>query len=299
MSVIVITGGSGLIGRRLTGLLLKEGHTVRWLTRKKSGAEGVEEFLWDPAAQTMDEAALAGADAIVSLAGTPIAAKRWSEDFKKEIIKSRLDAAQTLIQALSRHPGSVKTLVTASATGFYGDSKDRLMEENHPEGSGFLAETTSQWESAYRNSTIRTVFLRIGIVLSDKGGALKELATPLKTGICPVIGDGQQYMSWIHIDDLCRLFLHAIRQESLSGIFNAVAPEPVTHRQFMLTLRRVLSPLSLAFSVPSFFIRMLLGEKSAIVLDSARVSASKTLSTNFRFLFPSLEPALKDIYGKN
>jgi len=298
MSVIVITGGSGLIGRRLTGLLLKEGHTVRWLTRKKSGIQGVEEFLWDPASHALDEAALAGADAIVSLAGTPIAAKRWSESFKREIIKSRLDAAQTLLQSLSRNPGSVKTLVAASATGFYGDGKARLLEENQPEGSGFLAETTAQWESAYRNTDIRTVYLRIGIVLSDKGGALKELATPLKTGICPVIGDGQQYMSWIHIDDLCRLFLHAIRQETLSGIFNAVAPEPVTQRQFMLTLRRVLRPLSLVVSVPAFIIRIMLGEKSAIVLDSARVSASKTLSSDFRFLFPSLEPALKDIYGK-
>jgi uncharacterized protein (TIGR01777 family) len=298
MSVILITGGSGLIGRRLTGLLLKEGHTVRWLTRKKSGVEGVEEFLWDPAAQTMDDDALEGADAIISLAGTPIAAKRWSEDFKKDIIQSRLDSSHTLLKSVTRHPGSVKTLVSASATGFYGDSDDRLLDEDHPAGKGFLAETTAQWESAYKNSNIRTVLLRIGIVLSDKGGALKELAAPLKTGICPVIGNGQQYMSWIHIDDLCRLFLHAIRQESLSGIYNAVAPEPVTHRQFMLTLRRVLRPLSLVVSVPAFFIRIILGEKSAIVLDSARVSASKTISSNFRFLFPSLEPALKDLYGK-
>lgn len=298
MSVIIITGGSGLIGRRLTGLLLKEGHTVRWLTRKKSGMPGIEEFLWDPSSHSMDEAVMAGADAIVSLAGTPIAAKRWSGSFKREIIQSRLDAAHTLLNSLYRHPGSVKTLVAASATGFYGDGKDRLLNESDPEGTGFLAETTKQWESAYRNSNIRTVIMRIGIVLSDNGGALKELATPLKTGICPVIGDGQQYMSWIHIDDLCRLFLHAIQQESLNGIYNAVAPQPVTHKQFMLTLKKVLRPLSLVVSVPAFIIRIMLGEKSAVVLDSALVSASKTLSSNFRFLFPSLEPALNDIYGK-
>ena len=298
MSVIVITGGSGLVGRRLSELLLKDGHTVRWLTRKKSGVQGIDEFIWNPSAHIIDDAALAGADAIVSLAGTPIASKRWSASFKKEILESRLDAAYTLRKALAEHQGTIKTLVTASATGFYGDQGNEALDEPHRQGSGFLAETTAQWEAAYSGISIRTTTLRIGIVLSDKGGALKELTTPVKTGICPIIGDGKQYMSWIHIDDLCRLIIHAINEPAMQGIFNAVSPEPVMHRQFMLALRRVIAPRSLVAAVPAFVMRILLGEKSAVVLDSTRVSASKVLLTNFRFMFPSLEPALKAIYGK-
>lgn len=298
MSTILIAGGSGLIGQTLTTLLQKKGYQVRWLTRTVTKKEPVPSFRWEPALGLLDPGALDQCDAIVSLAGTPIASGKWTAAFKDEVIGSRLQAARTLIKALDEHPHQVKCLVSASAIGYYGSRGDEWLNENSDPGSGFLAETTLKWEKAYATSPVRSVKLRIGVVLSNNGGAMKELSHPLKFGVCPILGDGRQFMSWIHIEDVCRMIVHSIENENLDGVFNAVAPLPVRQSEFMQLLREIFQRTSIAIPAPSFMMKLILGEKSAIVLDSTRVSCRKIQESGFEFLYPNLQSALQQLHGQ-
>lgn len=298
MSTILIAGGSGLIGHRLTTLLLEKGHNVRWLTRTVTKKEPVPAYRWDPARGQMDPAALDQCDAIVSLSGTPIASGKWTAAFKDDVIGSRLQSARTLLKSLEHHPHQVKCLVSASAIGYYGNRGDEWLNESSDPGSGFLAETTLKWEKAYATSPVRSVKLRIGVVLSNHGGAMKELVQPLRYGICPILGNGRQFMSWIHIEDVCRMFMHAIDTDSLSGAFNAVAPQPVRQSEFMQNLRKIFRLNSIAIPAPSFMMKLILGEKSAIVLDSTRVSCRKIQESGFEFHYPNLASALQQLHAE-
>lgn len=298
MAHILIAGGSGLIGRRLTELLIQSGHTVSWLSRKSGQQNGVISFAWNPAKCTYDPLAFRNADAVISLAGSSVAAKAWTASYKQEIIESRTTAAATLLHALQHTSNNVKCLVAASAIGFYGDNSYNVLTEESPAGHDFLSETTRQWEAAYQSPHIRTVLIRIGIVLSPNGGALPTMAKPLRFGICPILGNGQQYMSWIHIDDLCGIFLFALEHEQLSGIYNGVAPVPEKHYRFMKTLRKLIAPYAIPMNVPSFALRMLMGERSAIILDSARVSPSKIMLAGYSFRYTDLSQTLIHLYGK-
>ncbi|MBL7923275.1 MAG: TIGR01777 family oxidoreductase [Bacteroidia bacterium] len=296
MAKILIAGGSGLIGRKLSRLLQENGHEVMWLSRSSRPA-AYRSFLWNPANREIDPAAIAEAEVVVSLAGSGIADKAWTSAYKDEILRSRLDAAATLIHALQHTPHRVRCIVAASAIGIYGNRGEEWLSEDSGAGTGFLSETVMQWEKAYAGLAIRTVVLRTGIVLAKDGGALPVMATPLKAGICPVTGSGNQFMSWIHVEDLCRMFRYAMEEENLSGIYNAVGPSPLPHREFMKILRSTIAPRSLMLPVPAALLRLLLGEKSALVLDSARVSSGKIQQTGFRFQFTRAEDALKNIYA--
>lgn len=296
MANILIAGGSGLIGKRLTHLLKKEGHQVAWLSRSGASEGGIKSYRWNPATQESDPDAFANAEVVIVLSGSNVAGKSWTQDYKHEIISSRLEAAATILHALKTVPNNVHTLIPASAIGYYGDQKDLQLIESSPSGKGFLAATTLQWEDAYSQATVRTVNIRIGIVLSTHGGALPQMAMPLKFGVCPILGNGEQYMSWIHIDDLCGIFMHAIRNNALSGPVNGVSPQPVTHRQFMKTLRTVLSPHAIMAPAPAAILRLLMGERSSIILDSTRVNPSKITNSGFSFRFPDLKNALQHLY---
>lgn len=298
MKKILIAGGTGLIGKRLTQLLQEEGYEVMWLSRKVNDRQKVKTYLWNPAKGEMDPKAILEADAVIALSGAGVAEKRWTDAWKKEIIDSRLQIAETLLKTIKETPNSVKCLLAASAIGIYGDRGEDVLTEESGKGTGFLSETSQQWEEAYQTSPIRTVSIRIGIVLSKDGGALREMAAPMKTGVCPVLGNGKQYMSWIHIDDLCRMFIHALKDENMRAAYNGVAPAPVSHKTFMHTLRKIIAPLSIPVPVPAFLVNLILGEKRVIVLDSARVSAEKILRTGFQFKFNDLSSALKNIYGR-
>ena len=298
MAIVLIAGGSGMIGKRLTSLLQSRGDEVRWLSRKQEKNAGVKTYYWNPQKKEIDAACLEDCDAIVNLAGTAIAGKRWSAAYKKDIIDSRVDAAATLLSALKNNKHNVKVLVAASAVGYYGDRKEALMTENDHAGEGFLSVSTSVWEAAYNASQVRTVLLRTGVVLSTEGGALKEISAPLKFGVCPILGTGKQYMSWIHLDDICRIFMHAIDKEEMSGIYNAVADEPSSHHDFMQTLKAVIAPRSLTVSVPELLLRIVIGEKSAVVLESTRVSNKKIRAAGFQFQYTALKQALKNIYAQ-
>ncbi len=298
MSKILIAGGSGLVGRRLTQLLKQDGHEVVWLSRSASNKAPVSVKAWNPDKEYLPEEALAGVDTIISLAGTSVSAKRWTTDYKQDIIGSRLSAARTLLKALNSYSHTVSTVITASAVGIYGDRGEDWLTEESGAGTGFLSETCLQWEDAYRNCPVRTVTIRIGIVLSKEGGALREMAAPLVGGVCPILGTGDQYMSWIHLDDLCRMMVFAHKQHSMQGVYNATAPSPVMHREFMQTLRRIKQPVSIPVPVPTKVLKMILGEKSAIVLDSTRVRSKKIIDAGFSFQYTGLSDCLKNIYGK-
>lgn len=293
---ILIAGGSGLIGSRLCRMLSEKGYKVCILTRNKKSKSRYPTFLWNPSKNEIDPAALQNATAVINLAGSGIADHRWTDSYKKEIIQSRLDATTTLLNEIKNHPG-VKSYIAASAIGIYGNRGEEILDENSLPGTGFLSSTTTEWESSSENCTVRRVLIRTGIVLTPKGGALPPLARPVKAMVAPIIG-GNQYMSWIHVDDLCRMYITALENESWNGIYNAVVPHAVKHREFVSTLKKVLNPNAITIPVPPAFIKLLLGEQSAIILDSANVKPSRPIAAGFKFMFEDLTNALKNLYDR-
>jgi len=293
---ILIAGGSGLIGKRLTLLLKLEGYSVSYLSRSEDIKNGIKCFLWNPNEKSIDPAAFTGITHIVNLAGESIAGSHWTNVFKEKIINSRLDASATLLKELQSHTHNVKAIIGSSAIGIYGNRNEEKLTEENKTGNDFLSETVQKWEESYELFTIRKVIFRIGIVLSKNGGALVPMSAPIKFGIAPILGDGKQWMSWIHIDDVCRLIIHAIKNDEMHGVFNAVAPNPVTARSFILTLRSVINKISIPISVPEFFLKLIMGEQKAIVLNSVNASCEKLEKNGFIFTFSKLKNALKNIY---
>lgn len=299
MPTVLIGGGSGLIGSRLSQHLTDAGYQVRHFSRKPSGTEPYPTFAWDPAGGTWDERAQHGVDYLVNLAGAGIADGRWTAARKTLIIESRTQSTALLGACAERIDPPPKAFVSASAIGYYGDRGDTLLTEEDDPGEGFLAESVQAWEQAIwavREQTgMRTAAIRIGLVLSMQGGSLEQLLLPVKLFSAPYFGDGKQWMSWIHIDDLCRLFIWAMEQEGVSGSYNGVAPRPVRQLDFMETLAKVWQRPALRFPVPSAFMRLGMGEMAELVLGSTRVSAQKVVDAGFPFSFDELEPALADL----
>jgi uncharacterized protein len=293
---ILITGASGLIGKRLTDLLLKKGYQVSHLSRSsKSGR--VPSFVWDVDKDEMDSKALEGVDAIIHLAGAGVADKRWTKSRKEEILMSRVKSTELLHNTLLATPNTVKAVVSASAIGYYGfQFNEELTEESKP-GADFLAKVTNQWEAEVDKLAalkIRVVKLRIGIVLSEKGGALVEMAKPIRWGVGSPLGTGSQYISWIHLDDLCEMFIHAIDTDQMNGAFNAVSGNWVTNEEITKAIARELKkPLWLP-NVPAFVLKIIVGEMAAIVLGGSKVTADRIKGTGFKFIYDKLEAALEN-----
>jgi uncharacterized protein (TIGR01777 family) len=295
---ILITGASGLIGRRLTEVLLQKGCRVSHLCRKKQNP-AVPTHLWNPDEGYLDADALDGVDTVINLAGAGLADKRWTGPRKEEIIASRVKSTALLANALRTSRHNVKTVIQASAVGYYGPGKDsHLFKEEDAPGSDFLAGIVQKWEQAadgFESPGLRLVKFRFGIVLSEKGGALRELVWPVRWGVGAPLGTGRQIMSWIHIDDLCELFAWAAEDESVKGTFNAVAPEPVTNHAFNLALGQQLRrPLWLP-PIPGVVLRLLLGEMAVMVIKGSNVSCEKVIRQGFEFRFPRLHEALCDL----
>jgi uncharacterized protein len=303
MDTVLITGGTGLIGRALTQLLTEVGYRVIILSRQPAANNAnplVSYAQWDVAKQTIDEKAIQQADFIVHLAGANVADKRWTSSRKREIVNSRTESANLLYTALQKYPNKVRKVISASGIGYYGWDKGQAFTETDPPADDFLATTCIAWE----NSVLRMkelgkkiVILRTGIALSRDGGALPAFYKPLRFGFATILGSGDQYMSWIHLHDLCRLYLAAIVNHDLEGVFNAVSPQPIHHKDLVLTMARLVKGKSfLPLHVPAFLLKLVLGELSVEILKSCRASTAKIEQTGFVFSYPDIQSAMEKLF---
>jgi hypothetical protein len=306
METILITGGTGLIGTALTDLLISQGYKVVILTRelRRQVKENISYARWDVRKGKIDSSAIASADHIIHMAGAGVADKRWSGRRKKEIVSSRVDSSRLLIKALTEIPNKVQTIVSASAIGWYGpDAKGskKAFVEADPPGNDFLGNTCRMWEESIQPVTAlgkRLVILRTSIVLSNKGGAFPELVKTRKFGIASILGSGDQVISWIHIDDISRMYLYAITNKGTQGVYNAAAPEHVTNKELVLKTARAKKRPFIAVHVPAFALKIILGEMSIEVLKSTTVDDAKIRNTGFKFLYPTVDAALNQLDQK-
>ncbi len=296
---VLITGGSGLIGSHLTATLLDSGYKVSHLSRNRAKLGQIRVFKWSPDIEFIDPEALDGVDYIVHLAGANIGEKKWSKKRKLEIIGSRVNSAKFLHKIVSEREIILKAFISASATGFYGNSSStKIFNENDLPGNDYLSLVCKQWEEAsdlFTNSGIRTVKIRTGVVLEKTDSALSKLMMPAKFGFLVQTGNGLQYMPWIHIRDLCNIYLEAIKETGMSGSYNATAPQSVTHAEFIKVLGRVMKKPVFPIPVPGFVLKTVLGEMADVVLKGNAVSSEKLMNTGFKFLYPNLEEALDNI----
>lgn len=289
----MITGGSGLLGQRLTKQLLQKGYAVEHLGRKAGFHNGIITHAWDPANAQLDPQLLHGVDHVIHLAGAGVADKAWSAARKKEIRDSRTQSTKLLVDAIDYLPKKPKTFISASAIGYYGNAGKALCVEESPAGNDFLASVCADWEAAAApaEAFTRLCTVRIGIVLSTEGGALPKMMLPFRFFAGGVLGSGKQMMSWVHIDDLCDMFLFLLEHEQCHGIYNGVAPLPVEHYTFMKALGRAMRR-PLWMWVPAFALRLALGEMADTVLGSQFVSNEKIQHAGFRFKHETVYQAL-------
>lgn len=308
MQTILITGGTGMVGQSLTNYLLTKGYQVIVLTRqqKLSSRAHFSYAKWDVHQSWIDPAAIAAADYIIHLAGEGVAEKRWTTARKKAILDSRVDSSALLVKALKEYPNKVKAIVAASAIGWYGPDNEKSIQsgfvESDPVDASFLGDTCQQWEESMhpvKALGIRLITTRIGIVFNKKGGALAEFIKPAKLGAAAILGDGKQIVSWIHQQDLNRLMLFALEQEQIDGVYNAVAPDPVSNAILTKAIAQRFHRWAIPFHVPSFMLKIMLGEMSVEVLKSAKVSASKITTAGFSFDYASMDEALDDLLISN
>jgi uncharacterized protein (TIGR01777 family) len=291
---ITISGATGLVGEHLRLYLALQGHDVHCLSRRPPAHSGWH--AWDPVSGPPPRDSLEGAGAVIHLAGEPVA-RRWNDEVKRRIRASRELGTRNLVAALAALPQKPGVLVSASAIGYYGDRGDEVLSEQSAPGAGFLSEVCVEWERAAREAEalgIRVVCLRIGIVLAPNGGALTKMLPPFRFGLGGPIGGGQAWMSWIHTNDLTRLFEWAVDHPTLRGPVNAVAPGAVQNVEFTRILGRVLRRPAV-FPVPAAALRLLYGEMAGVVLASQRVEPRAAVKSGFEFSWPDLDSTLRNL----
>ena len=302
METVLITGGTGLIGRHLSKKLKEKGFNVILLSRKTKPGNSYSVYSWNPDKNEIEIEAITSVDYIIHLAGAGIGDKRWTKKRRQLILNSRINSAGLLFRKVQESERKPKAFITASAIGYYGAiTSEKLFIETDAPGRDFNGEVCRLWEKSadrFEENGIRTVKLRTGIVLSKKYGALSRMAVPVRFGVGSALGSGRQYLPWIHIDDLCNIYIKAIKDSKMTGAYNAVAPEHVSNREFMQTLAKILEKPFFFPAVPSFLLKILFGKMSAIILEGSRVSPGKIISTGYSFVFPNLENALKNLFPK-
>lgn len=300
MKKILITGGTGLIGNHLTRLLQHQGFEVMYLSRKKKEGS-FKTFYWNINTNEIDDHAVSQADYIIHLAGANVAGKRWTTGYKNEILESRIKSTALLHDSMQRSPHHIKAVISASATGYYGHRGDEWLQEDASPANDFLGNTCVQWESAVQKIASlnkRVVLLRTGIVLAKEGGALPPLVKPIGFGIAPIFGNGRQFYPWIHINDLCHMFLHAIVNENIEGPYNAVAPEPKRYIDLMSTIAKTLGKIKINVPVPMPLLKIMMGEFVETLAFSTRCSSEKIEATGFTFRYAKLKDALQELLKK-
>ncbi len=284
-----------MIGSRIALFLREHGHEVRILSRSRGMV------YWNPKKNILADEALEGVDAIIHLAGAGIADKRWTDSRKKELLESRVGSTELLLEALKTRNHKVRSFIATSAVGYYGSQADTLLNENSPPGYDYLATLSQQWEGSSAPIAalgIRLVYMRIGIVLSRKSGALPEMTKTLPLGIAGVLGNGQQYYPVIHEDDVARMFRFVLENPKCQGVYNAVGPEPVRQADLMKAILKASGRKAILAPVPEFGLRLMLGEMADAVLMSSRASSKKIESAGFRFDYPSVDRMLEALYAQ-
>lgn len=297
---VVITGGTGLIGSRLIELLDPAIYSVRIYTRKpKKSYRNVSYYEWNPSEGKMDPEGLKGCDHIISLAGAGIADKKWSDARKKIIIDSRVQGNHLIKKTLELINHRPTSIVAGSAIGIYGNRADeKLTEESEIGKPEFLVESTSLWEQALNklsDNTDQFSIIRIGIVLSTKGGALEKMMIPMRFGISGFFGSGKQYYSWIHIDDVCKMLIKGMEDRNWSGVYNGVAPNPLTLRQMAKEIKNMFLPIAIAAPVPEFLLRIAMGEMTNMLTNSTRVIPKRAEAQGFEYSFTEVKKAVMDL----
>lgn len=296
---ILITGGTGSVGKALTQLLLNKGHEVCHLSRSKGKNPRVKTFIWDVENQTIDETCIDGVDTIIHLAGAGIADSRWTEKRKDLLIKSRTDSIKLIYSLLAQKQHQVKEVISASASGYYSNRGDEILTETSKPLDDFLSTCCILWEQAVdlgKNYNLRIVKFRTGVVLDKDSGALEKLAQPIKYGIGSPLGNGKQWISWSHIEDVINMYDFAIENEQLEGVFNMSSPLPVTNKELTYAVAHQFKRPIWLPNVPAFILKLLFGEMSLVVLGSTRMDVKKIQDAGFKFKFPDIKSALKNIY---
>lgn len=301
---ILITGATGLVGCKLAEKLIEKNHSVIVVSRSEESARRqfgsrAEIVVADLATQPLPQSKIKDVEAVIHLMGENIAAGRWTKSQKEKIFTSRIDSSKNLLNSFKGL--SLKTIISASAVGYYGDRKNEELTEDSSMGTGFLADICKEWEQVFRDrrsefSETRFAQVRIGVVLSKTGGALEKMKRPFKFGLGGALGSGAQWMSWIHIEDLVNLFIHVLEKQDLSGPINATSPEVHTNKEFSRILASQFGK-GLGPAVPEMVLKLLLGEMAQVVLTSAKVLPRKAQESGFQFQFAGLDQALKNLLG--
>lgn len=300
---ILISGGSGFVGRHLTDLVIEKGYTVSILSRtEKQNTADISFYKWNVLHDYIDEEAVLKADYIIHLAGENIAEKKWTPKRKTEIVNSREQSTQLIYSVLKKHNKKLDAFISASATGIYGAfNSEAICSEKTPPANDFLGSTCQKWEHSLdfiENLNIRTVKIRTGLVLGENDGILKKLGPLFKAGFGSALGSGKQYMPWIHIDDLCKIYLEAIENPNMSGAYNAAVTDNTTNAIFSKTLAKIYGYSIWLPNVPAFLLKLIMGEMSKMILTGQRTSSKKIEKLGFEFRFSNLELALRDCLKK-
>lgn len=299
MSKILITGGSGLVGKAISELLLKKDHEPVWLSRESGTFKGIKKYKWDISKNHIDENVFEGVESVIHLAGTGIADKRWTTSYKQQIIDSRVKSAELLFNHISKNNIKLKTLIGGSAIGYYGASQsEKIFTESDEPGTDFLAESCVLWEKSYQpyiNAGIRTSIIRTGVVLSNQGGAYAKMAPAFKYGFGAALASGNQFFPWIHINDIAGVFVHTLFNETTNGIYNAVGAELITNNDFSKQLANSFNKPFFLPNVPKWALKLAMGEGAAMVTEGLKISNQKIIDSGYKFEFESLEKTLKDL----
>lgn len=302
MNTILVIGGTGLIGRHLCKSLHEKNYDVCILSRTQNKESPFPIYTYNYQQNKIDSEAILKADVIINLAGAGISDKRWTAKRKQLIIESRIKTNEFIFNKIKEQHKKLKAYISASAIGYYGSlTSDKIFSENDPSTKDFVSRVCKQWEEntdLFNTLGIRTVKIRTAVVLTNKGGALEKISFPIKMGFGSAYGSGKQYIPWIHIDDLCNIYIKAIEDPEFNGIYNAVAPEHITNREFIQSIALILNKSLWFPKIPAFVMKLIVGEMADIILKGSRISAEKIINKNYIFLYPTLKKALNDILNR-